>query len=55
MGDGNEKKKDSWKESRAFWSSFLGLPVVVAGANGFVAVVARRNTQTLVAALVAEE
>jgi hypothetical protein len=40
--------------SRALWSSFLGLPVVVAGALGLVAVVARRHAQALGAALVAE-
>lgn len=40
---------------RAFGSSFLGLPVIVAGADSFVPIVARRHTQALVAALVTEE
>lgn len=43
------------KVSRAFWASLLGLPVVVARANGFVAVKARGDTKTLFAALLAEE
>jgi hypothetical protein len=43
-----------WKEYivlRAFGSSLLGLPVVVARAHLLVAVSARRNTQTLGATL----
>lgn len=47
-----------WKEYivlRAFGSSLLGLPVVVARAHLLVAVSARRNTQTLGATLQAEE
>lgn len=41
--------------SRAFGSSTLGLPVVVAGAHRLVPIVARRDTQTLGTAFLAEE
>ena len=41
--------------SRAFGSSTLGLPVVVARANSLVPIVPRRNTEALGTALLAEE
>lgn len=41
--------------SRAFWSSLLGLPVVVARAYSFVTIETRGNTQALPAAFLAEE
>ena len=41
--------------SRAFWSSLLGLPVVVARAHSFVTIETRGNTEALPAALLAEE
>lgn len=40
---------------RAFGSSTLGLPVVVAGTETLVAIVAWRNTQTLCTTFIAEE
>lgn len=46
-----------WKNPnlRTFGSSFLGLPIVVARAHCFVSIKARRNTQALAAALLAEK
>ena len=41
--------------SRAFWSTFLGLPVVVARAHPFIPIKPRGHTQALVAALLTEE
>ena len=41
--------------SRAFWSSLLSLPVVVARAHSFVTIETRGNTEALPAALLAEE
>jgi hypothetical protein len=41
--------------SRAFGSSTLGLPVVVARANRLVPIVARRNAKALGTTLLAEE
>ncbi|KAL0377548.1 UNVERIFIED_CONTAM: hypothetical protein Sradi_3060300 [Sesamum radiatum] len=42
-------------DSRAFGASFLGLPVVVARANSFVAIKARGHAKALSAALLTEE
>ena len=52
MEEGREIKVGS---SRAFWSTFLGLPVVVARAHPFIPIKPRRHTQALVAALLTEE
>lgn len=49
-----KKQTKDLKFSRAFRSSFLGPPVVVARANLFVAIKPWGYTETLVAALVAE-
>jgi hypothetical protein len=43
-----------WTDLGALGPSFLGLPVVVAGAGALVAVEARRHAEALSAALVAE-
>ena len=55
-GPNNKEKKTgrSWS-SRALGPSFLGLPVVVAGAGFLVAVGSWRHAEALGAALVAEE
>lgn len=44
-----------YRSSRALGASFLGLPVVVARADGFVPIIPRRHAQALIAALLTEE
>lgn len=48
-------RQKCWFNLRAFGSSTLGLPVVVARAYGFVAVIARRDAEALGTAFLAEE
>ncbi|GLT43580.1 hypothetical protein SLA2020_175190 [Shorea laevis] len=52
---GEQKRAVDEIDSRAFGSSTLGLPIVVARAHRFIAIVARRNTEAFGTAFLTEK